>query len=125
QRLLAEALHDALGRLGADALDQAGAEVTADAVCRAGQLRLEGLDFEVTPVSRMDLPLSAQRQRLADVDAGHRADDGGEILRRAIARARLGQLKARYRPVVLVVLVDDALDRPGKVLHVCLLTAAA
>src|SRR5919202_1514757 len=47
------------------------------------------------------------------------------IRRGAIAGVRLGQLEACHRPVVLVVLVDDALDRPGQGLHVCLLTAAA
>ena len=60
QRLLAEALHDALGRLGADALDQAGAKIATDALGRAGQLRLEGLYLDVAPVARVDLPLSAQ-----------------------------------------------------------------
>ena len=74
-----EVVHDLLGQLRADALDQPGAEVAQDALHRGGQHGGVVLDVELPAVLRVGAPPAAQPQRLAGLGAQQRPDHGDQV----------------------------------------------
>ena len=79
ERLLAEVVHDPLGGLRPDALDDAGAEIALEADGGDGGVRREGLDAQVAAVLRVRAPLARHLDQLADVDAGQGADERHQV----------------------------------------------
>ena len=105
ERLQAEVVHDPPGVDGADAADQAAAEVFAQPLQGRGQLHGVLPHLELPAVAGMLNPHAAQSQRLAHARPGQLADDGhfaglatGDDFGDGVA--------------VLLILEGDALQRP-------------
>jgi hypothetical protein len=85
--LVVDDVHDAgaevadhpFGHDRADALDQAGSQVPADALLGGGQHGRVGLDIELPAVLEVGTPAAAQPERLADLRPKQRADRGDEL----------------------------------------------
>ena len=75
----AEVLDDPVGDPRADALDQARAEIAADALDGGGKDGGVVLDGELLAVLGMGAPAALHPQRLAGLGAEQRADDGEQI----------------------------------------------
>jgi hypothetical protein len=103
----AERVDDALGGLGADALDAPAAEEADQAAPTRGRPQLAALDLDLPPVGRMARPAAAQAQGVALDDARHRADDGDGLA------AVLG-LEPRDRVAVVLVAEGDREQRAGQ-----------
>ena len=76
QRVGAEVVDDFLSVGFADAVDQAAAQIFANAVNRGGQLGFEGADFKLVAVRGVPRPLAAELEGLAALHAGQGAQDG-------------------------------------------------
>ena len=96
--------HDLVREHRADALDQAGAQVAADALDRRGQDRRVVVDVELLAVLRVRAPVAAHADGLARLGAEQRADDRDQV---AAAGVDLGDGVA----VVLVGVRDPFQDR--------------
>ncbi len=80
QRLQAEVVHDPLGEDRPDALDQAGSQVSADALHGRRQHRGVRDDLELPAVLRMRAPPAGQPQALPGLRAEQRADHGEQVV---------------------------------------------
>ncbi len=75
----AEVADHPLGHDRADALDQAGPQVPADALLGRGQDGRVGVDLELPAVLQVGRPAAAQPERLADLRSEQRPDRGDEL----------------------------------------------
>jgi hypothetical protein len=71
--------NDAFGHFGADALDEARAEIAADALDRRRQHSGVAAHLELAAVLRMALPHALHAQALAGLGAEEGADDGEQV----------------------------------------------
>src|SRR6266496_216888 len=81
QGVQAEMVDDALGGLGADPFDQAGAEVAADALDAGGQGAGPLANLELAAVLRVAGPAATQPQALTRLGATQGADHGDQVRR--------------------------------------------
>ena len=107
QRLQPEFAHDTLGRHGADALDQAAAQVLFQPGDGGRQHRAHLVGLELAAVLRVSDPRARQQHRLAHVEAQHVADHGHRV-----TGAVWRQLS--HGVAVFLVMIGDALDDPAQ-----------
>ncbi len=121
QRVQPEEIHDALGHLRPDPLDQPAAQILADPLDGGGKLHGVRFHVELLPVLRVRDPEAGKAQRLADVDTQHGADD------RHLVALPLGN-KARDGVAIFLVVVGQPLEGALKLVqrfffHASLLSA--
>ena len=113
QRLLAEAIDDALGGLRPQPLDDARPQVLLQSLRRDRRMRRAGGDAQMPPVLRVRLPLALDLDDLADAHARQRAHQRHQLA--AKEPPIVVRTQPRNRVVRLFVAKDDALDRRRRV----------
>ena len=80
QCLVAEAVHQPSGKHRADALDQAGGQVTAHGIGAGGQLGAVAVSPELVAVDGMIYPPAPQVQPLSRLNSRHGPSDGDQVV---------------------------------------------